>query len=141
MKQKDPKQINISFKHLDYLDKYLCDGQYRKAAGVLYNLLHPEKTFKIKKEYIEALYRIIENKDYEKAVEIIKYLRLLLNSKDLRKDVYTLINEEDELNQSLISIYDDQKKEIISIVKKLDELCMKDGAICPKLKLKGIEYE
>lgn len=135
MKQKDPKQINISFKHLDYLDKYLCDEQYRKAAGVLYNLLHPEKTFKIKKEYIEALYRIIENKDCEKATEIIKYLRLLLNSKDLRKDVYTLINEEDELNQSLISIYDDQKKEIMSIVKKLDELCMKDWGNLPQIKV------
>lgn len=135
MKQKDPKQINISFKHLDYLEIYLCEEQYRKAAGVLYNLMHPEKTFKIKKEYVEALYRIIENNDYEKAVEIIKYLRLLLNSKDLRKDVFSIISKSDDQDISLLSIYDDQKNEIISIVKKLDELCIKDGGNLPQVKV------
>lgn len=135
MKQKDSKQINISFKHLNYLEKYLCEEQYRKVAGVLYNLMHPEKTFKIKKEYVEALYRIIENKDYEKAVEIIKYLRLLLNSKDLRKDVFSIISKSDDQDISLLSIYDDQKNEIVSIVKKLDELCIKDGGKLPQVKV------
>lgn len=84
----------------------------------------------IDREYGECLMELLKNENLIPAKEIIRYLRLLMDQRDLRKDIYQMIN--DEGVNPLKDVYDDQKGEIIAIQNKLDELCQSFGASCPR---------
>ena len=123
-------QVKISVQQLNTLESYIEQLDLRKAKGLLYRVLHPEKTYMINREYVEYLVELLKKEDLRATKEIIRYFRLLMNQRDLRKDIYQMIN--DEGVNPLKDVYDDQKAEIIAIQNKLDELCQSFGATCPK---------
>lgn len=128
MKKKD--QIKVSVQQLDALESYINQADIRKAKGLLYRILHPEKAYMIKRDYVEGLMELLKNENLTAAKEIIRYIRLLMDQRDLRKDIYLMIN--DSGANPLKDVYDDQKEEIMAIQNRLDELCQSFGATCPK---------